>query len=439
MRSSAEREARDRLEKVSVIPRNRLGTDMVRNILTAHVQGAFFNDDHRAIRDGSEREGFRYLGSPQTSGFTKIRMPARGLSVGIALEDGHVAWGDMMSVQYAAAAGRERLFDPAEAIALLGGELGDRLRNLKFDDLRNEIRELFKPLSSGLPIAASVQYGVSQAVLHAYAHVDTTTIAEVLAEAFHVELIPEPVAIYSQSGDDRMINVQKMILKRVDILPHGLINSAAKFGERGEIFSDFAEWVAAQIRQENDDQYRPILHFDLYGNPGLAFGTDPARIASFIASVADRVAPYKLNIESPADYGGVEAQIEGFTRIRERLDTLGCEAKIVADEWCDTLDDVRKFAEAGAADILQIKMPDVGSITNSFEAVRLCKGLGVGAYLGGSCTETDLSARVSVHVAVASQADMQLAKPGMGVDEALTIVGNEQARLLTTLRAKSVG
>jgi methylaspartate ammonia-lyase len=64
----------------------------------------------------------------------------------------------------------------------------------------------------------------------------------------------------------------------------------------------------------------------------------------------------------------------------------------------------------------------------------VCQKNGVGAYVGGSCVETDLSARVSVHVAVATQADMLLAKPGMGVDEALSIVGNEQARLLATLR-----
>jgi methylaspartate ammonia-lyase len=62
-----------------------------------------------------------------------------------------------------------------------------------------------------------------------------------------------------------------------------------------------------------------------------------------------------LNIESPADYGSLEAQIEGFTRIRQKL---GCDAKIVADEWCDTLEDVRKVSEAGAADILQINVPD---------------------------------------------------------------------------------
>jgi methylaspartate ammonia-lyase len=409
---------------------------MVRNILTAPAQGAFVNDDQRAIRAGSKRDGFQYLGLPRTPGFTNIRIPARALSIGIVLEDGHVAWGDMMSVQYAAAAGREKLFDPAEAVDLLRGELGKRLRKLKFTDLRGEIKTLFQPLSSGLSVAVAVQYGISQAVLNAYAHLGRITVAEILVAAYGNELTPQPVPIFAQSGDDRTINVQKMILKHADILPHGLINDLSKFGEHGEVFAEFAEWVVSRIRQENDEHYRPTLHFDLYGTPGLAFSGDPKRIASFIASVARRVAPYKLHIEGPADFGSVKAQIEGFARIREELDTQACEAKIVADEWCDTLADIRAFARAGAADILQIKMPDVGSVTNSFEAVRLCKELGVGAYLGGSCTETDLSARVSVHVAVASQADMQLAKPGMGVDEALTIVSNEQNRLIATLQTR---
>jgi len=409
---------------------------MIRGILTAPAQGAFVNDDHCAIKDGSKRKNFRYLGMPRTPGFTQIRMSAKGLSVGILLSDGYVAWGDMMSVQYAGAGGREKLFDPAEATRLLKGELGGRLHDLDFRDLRKEMAALFQRLSSGKRVPAAVQYGISQAVLGAYAHVKALTIAEVLAKAYRIELIARPVPIYAQSGDDRNSNVQKMILKRVDILPHGLINSPSAFGTKGRAFREFAAWVAAQVREENDDQYRPVLHFDVYGNPGLAFGGDPKLIAAFISSVADQVAPYKLNIESPADYGGVEAQAEGFARIRKELDALGCEAKIVVDEWCDTIDDIRTFAQARAADIVQIKMPDVGSVTTSFEAVRLCKRLGVGAYLGGSCTETDLSARVSVHVAVASQADMQLAKPGMGVDEALSIVGNEQARLLATLQSQ---
>ena len=55
---------------------------------------------------------------------------------------------------------------------------------------------------------------------------------------------------------------------------------------------------------------------------------------------------------------------------------------------------------------------------------------GVMAYCGGSATETDRSAQVTVHVAMACGADQVLAKPGMGVDEGIMIVRNEMARVL---------
>ena len=66
-----------------------------------------------------------------------------------------------------------------------------------------------------------------------------------------------------------------------------------------------------------------------------------------------------------------------------------------------------------------------------------CKADGVGAFLGGSCAETDLSARVAVHVALATRPDMIMAKPGMGVDEGITLVRNEMARTLAWIGART--
>ena len=45
-----------------------------------------------------------------------------------------------------------------------------------------------------------------------------------------------------------------------------------------------------------------------------------------------------------------------------------------------------------------------------------------------------LITRFPAPVAVATQAEMMLAKPGMGVDEGVSIVGNEQNRLLAVIR-----
>ena len=84
--------------------------------------------------------------------------------------------------------------------------------------------------------------------------------------------------------------------------------------------------------------------------------------------------------------------------------------------------------------MIQIKTPDLGGLHHCIEAVLDCRRHGVLAHIGGSCCETDRSARACVHVAMATGADQILAKPGMGVDEGLSIVGNEMAR---TLRLES--
>ncbi|RUV80679.1 methylaspartate ammonia-lyase, partial [Mesorhizobium sp. M5C.F.Ca.IN.020.14.1.1] len=243
---------------------------------------------------------------------------------------------------------------------------------------------------------------------------------------------------YCQRGDARETNVDKMILKAVDVLPHGLINSRQKFGVDGQTFMDFAKWVATRTRQIGRPGYHPVLHFDVYGWIGQEIGLEPQSIADFICKVADTIPDFTLNIESPADFGSTQAQIENYAKIVSILDNRGSTARIVVDERCNTLEDVRLFAEAKATHLVQIKTPDVGSIADTARAVLICKKNNVGAYVGGSCTETDLSAQVSVHVSVATQADMMLAKPGMGVDEAFSIVGNEQNRLLAMLNRRRV-
>jgi methylaspartate ammonia-lyase len=107
--------------------------------------------------------------------------------------------------------------------------------------------------------------------------------------------------------------------------------------------------------------------------------------------------------------------------------------QLVADEWANTLEDIRAFVEAAAADMIQIKLPDLGGLHNAVEAVLACRSAGVGAFVGGSYAETDLAARASVHVALATQADLLMAKPGLGVDESISLVQNEMARTLVQI------
>ncbi|MFW5634083.1 MAG: methylaspartate ammonia-lyase [Erythrobacter sp.] len=407
----------------------------IEQVIFAPARGGFFYDDQAAIRAGRAMDGVAYLGEPLTPGFTSVREPARALGIGLVLEDGAVVWGDMVSVQYSGAAGRDPVFDPRAIEAVCRARVVPRLIGMEAaagpDNCARAFAHGDEPR---LPLA--IEYGVSQALLRAAAHARRVTVAEVVAEALGLPAPGEPVPIFAQSGDDRRNAVDTMILKQVDILPRGLINSAGKFGADGAAFIDYVRWVAARVAELGAPGYRPVLHFDVYGWIGLGHSDDPRAVAEFIARLAARVPDHTLHIECPVDYGSRAATIENYAAIVEALDGLTDKARIVADEHCNTLADIEAFIAARAAHVIQVKTPDVGDLMDTARAIRAAREAGIGAYCGGTSAETDHSARACVHVALAARASMMLAKPGMGVNEGLTIVGNEQARALAQIAAR---
>jgi methylaspartate ammonia-lyase len=183
----------------------------------------------------------------------------------------------------------------------------------------------------------------------------------------------------------------------------------------------------------------------VHGALGQISENDLGRVLGHLYSLRTAAGPYPLRVESPVIMESREAQIEALKTLCEYVRLRKMDVQIVADEWANTLDDIRAFVEAQAADVIQIKMPDLGSVHNSVEAVLACKAggpsttlrTGVGAFLGGSCAETDLSAKVAVHVALATRPDMIMAKPGMGVDEGVSLVQNEMTRALAWIRARA--
>jgi methylaspartate ammonia-lyase len=404
----------------------------ITDVIFAPARGAYFYDDLAAIRAGRKRDGMAYLGDPLTPGFTRVRQPASALGIGLVLEDGAVAWGDMVSVQYSGAAGRDPLFDPVHIEAVCRARVVERLIGMDASaGAANCAAAFAHPGDKRLPLA--IEYGVSQALLRAASHARAITMAEVVSEALGLPPPDAPIPLFAQCGDDRRLGVDTMVLKGVEILPHGLINSAEKFGHRGETLREYIRWVATRTRELGAPGYCPVLHFDVYGWIGLGISQEPRAIAEFIASLAEEVPEHTLHIECPADYGTRSATIENYAAIVEHLEALTPRARIVADEYCNTLADIEAFIAARAAHIIQVKTPDVGDLMDSARAIRAIREAGIGAYCGGSSAETDLSARACVHIALAARASMMLAKPGMGVNEGLTIVGNEQARTLAQI------
>jgi methylaspartate ammonia-lyase len=408
-------------------------------VLTVPARSGFFVDDQEAIRLGASHEGFTYIGAPITPGFRQIRQPGESVSVMLLCSDGSMAYGDCAAVQYSGAGGRDRVFSATQAEDDIAHYIAPRLVGRKLTSFRALASEIDQICAEdGKPLHSAIRYGITQALLDAVAQSQRLTMAEIVCDEYSTGIELSPVPMFAQTGDDRYLAAEKMILKGTEVLPHGLINNVdTKLGRNGELLEEYLRWLIRRIGEIRvDPDYQPRLHFDTYGTVGIAFDADVVRVAAYLARLAEIAAPMQLVIEHPIDAGSRDAQIETYVRLRIELARLGTTVKIVVDEWCNTLEDIRLFVEAGAADIIHVKTPDLGGINNTIEALLFVRAHGLAAYCGGTCNETDRSAQVSAQVAMACGAWQILAKPGMGVDEGLMIVGNEMARTVEIARAR---
>lgn len=403
------------------------------DVLLSAGRTGFFFDDQRAIKKGAPHDGFVYIGEPVTEGFKTIRMAGESISVMLILEDGQVAYGDCAAVQYSGAGGRDPLFLAEEFIPVIEKYISPKLIGREITTFKEMAEEIDSMEIDGKRLHTAIRYGVTQAILDAVAKAKGLTMAEVIRKEYNTGVEFKKIPIFTQSGDDRYINVDKMILKGADVLPHGLINNVKeKLGEKGELLMEYVAWLRDRIlKLRTTEVYNPVLHIDVYGTIGIAFNMDYERMANYLGELEKVAHPFKLRIEGPMDVENREGQLEALKKLRNLLKQKGIGVEIVADEWCNTWEDIKLFVDEGAADMIQIKTPDLGGINNVAEAILYCKKHGVGAYCGGTCNETDRSAQVLTNIAIACDADQCLAKPGMGVDEGFMIVYNEMQRVLT--------
>jgi len=458
----------------------------IAKVIAVPAVGAYYYEDLAALQRKPTPVAERYTAAPVTPGFRRVREVAQAVSVGLVLDDSSsgrgtgVAWGDCVAVAYSGKAGRDPVFRTEEGLATIRCTLAPALENREITSFRematevdglHESVEVVRPLPEPKEITrrdlltaparllraargeepegdraptervsverrlhTAVRYGVSQALLQAVAMTRGMTMAEVIAEEWGLPMPDAPVPIHAQCGSDRYAGADKMIARRVSSLPHALVDDVpAQLGRDGSKLIQYARWLKERIPQLGGPDYRPTIHLDVHGALGQIFEDNLGRVLGQLYALESAVQPYPLRVESPVIMESRAAQIEAMRELCQYARFRKMGVQLVADEWANTLGDIQAFVDAQAAHMIQIKMPDLGSVHNAVEAVLACQAGGVGAFLGGSCAETDISARVAVHVALATRPDLIMARPGMGVDEGITLVQNEMARTLAPL------
>ncbi|CAA9407778.1 MAG: Methylaspartate ammonia-lyase [uncultured Ramlibacter sp.] len=398
-------------------------------VFVAGLSG-YFNKDLQAVKAGAKPNGTFLEGKPLTSGYTQIVQAGAIISVLLVLEDGSVAVGECADVIFSGLAGRDPLFIPREHLPTLESVVRPWLTGRDVGRFRANAEEVDRMEVAGKRLHTALRYGLTQALLNATAVAGRETGAEVIAREYGSQLQRQPVGILASCHRGDALQLDRVIMKRAAVLPHASFTLAKDLGREGEVLMEYAGAISRRIREVGAPDYKPRIHLDLYGTLGDLFGDDLEGLADYLVRLGEAAQPFDLLIESPVIARSRAEQIETFQRLKDLLRSRGSRVGLIADEWCNTLEDTRAFTQAKACDFVQIKTPDLGGINNSIDAVLFCKANGMGCCLGGTANETDISARVTAQIGLATGPDFLLSKPGIGADEGLMILTNEMLRTL---------
>lgn len=402
---------------------------LIREIDLLSGIGGYWCNDQPAIQRGASPDGFFYDGPPVTPGFEAIREPSHAFLCVLTLDDGFEVHGDCTTVTNAGYSGRPPpLRDDDRAIAreALSRVLSGRVFSNFLDGVRS-LEELDLPSTLLPPVA----YGASQALLAAAAVASRTSMASVLRrELGRIGRAVRVPGLAGSCGNDGRQNIDKAIARQVAMFPQSAIQTRSEC----ERLPDLIKWIVERLRSIGSPGYRPDLHFDFHSVLGRMFDDDEDRTYDYLAQLVAEAEGLTVFFEDPVLAAGPEEAAGKMARLRERLRGAGLPCGLIADQWANEGDQIGLFLQAGAVDAIQIKMPDNGSILNAIRAVEACHTASVLPYLGGSCNETDVSTRVTAHVAVATDVWRVFTKPGLGFDEGLMILTNEMQRASRSLR-----
>ena len=119
---------------------------------------------------------------------------------------------------------------------------------------------------------------------------------------------------------------------------------------------EYIGWLRQRVATIGAPDYKPVLHLDVYGNLGLAFTNNMEAVAEYMVKAAEAAYPLQLRIEGPVDMEGRDLQIEALAELRHRVEALGSNGKC-RRRWCNTLEDIKAFADNRAGHMLRIKTP----------------------------------------------------------------------------------
>lgn len=405
----------------------------VTHVIARPGVGAWYVMDLEAVRRGAapaDEIGFLFEDPPVTPGFTAIRQPARGVLLQFILDDGQIAYGDCATTTFPGRAGRDKPITPDDLVTIVNEQVAPQVVGREVNEFRPNDNFLVDfRLSNGDPLSPATRYGLSQAFLDSAAKSNHVPMARILANEWNTQIATEPIPMNLQTGPDWQRGVDKIILRRGAVIHSRQPHNEKMFATVPE----YLEYVRGRLQRLAPAEYKPTIHMGLYGLPGKIYGGDVDKIVDHLAKFEKIADPYPMVFGDVVEMPARDEQIEKMAAIRRGVKQAGIKGTLEVEEHCLTIDDYQAFLEAGAADSYKIRPLDTGNFCVMMDIAALVRSDQRDGtkqlYLTGSGPETENASRARVHLALATRVDRMLGSPGMGVDEAHSLMTNEMTRV----------
>lgn len=159
-------------------------------------------------------------------------------------------------------------------------------------------------------------------------------------------------------------------------------------------FSTVKVKVGEPLHWERDVERVAAVRAAVGGGVGIKVDVNEGwRVPDIAVAALERMRPSSpLYVEQPID----RRDIDGLVEVRRRVPGV----PIMADEAVRCVDDVRRVADLGAADLVNLKLMRLGGLSAAASAHAVASAAGIGVQIG-TMIESSIASAAGLHVAAA--------------------------------------
>ncbi|MFQ5575507.1 MAG: hypothetical protein ACE5G8_00820 [Anaerolineae bacterium] len=292
------------------------------------------------------------------------------------------------------------------------------------------------------PLHPGLRYGVSQALLAAAASLRGITPAEVIAAEYGLPLPDAPLPIlaaYHGEWPD-----VAAVMPVGEIVAWGYTISAANFkaelGDECRLLQRNVRRLKEQLTRLTPAGYAPAIHLNLRGGLGRLYRNDPGKMLGALFGLERAAAPYRLQIADPVVTATLKSQIDLFNQLKEYARLRKLTLQLAAESGVTSADTAQAVLEAGAAELIRLNPPWMGSLHRAIEGVLACRERGGTVLLGSDRAFGGRAIRTACQVALATRPAAVIVEAAAGGDgEGVAAAQREMRRALAWIGARQEG